>query len=142
MNRRNRFRTAFVAAALVAGAVGAAAPASAHDTCGGDANGPYISGSNVEGRASYICQSQHDRSTVTGCLQKKVSGTWTDKDCNTNDTGAGANQSTVSTRPDFSCSTGEWRTVFKYGAAYNNLGQLAHEQAANEISPVTTVNSC
>ncbi|HEX2294993.1 MAG TPA: hypothetical protein VHN37_06755 [Actinomycetota bacterium] len=143
MRQKKSHRKSVVAAislALVAGALVVGSPAQAHDTCGGDANGPYVAGSNVEGRASYICQSQHDRLRVTGCIQKKVSGVWDEKACTTNDTGTNANQSIVNTRPNFSCSSGEWRTVSKYGAAWNNAGQLQHEQNLNEISPVINIS--
>jgi hypothetical protein len=130
--------SATIAVMLAATAI----PASAHGTCGGDANGPFKSGANVQGHVSYICTDQHDRYTITGCLQKKVSGVWTDKDCDSLDTGTGYNGTSVAVDPNFTCSTGDWRTVFDIAAAYNNAGTKVHEQTLNEQSPVTTIASC
>lgn len=142
-NRKKVTRTIAIAVAAVAATFVAVPSVVAHGTCGGDANGPYKDSGQVKTAISYICGDQHDRYIVSGCLQKKVNGVFENRECrNLDDSGPGWNQTSFTIRPNYPCSAGVWRGLFKYGAAKNNSGAIAHEQTLNEPSPEIDINVC
>jgi len=97
----------------------------------------------VSGTVGVTCFGNlHDRYKVFGCLQRKISGTWTNVNCDTADTGTNANTAGFQNTFGADCHTGDWRMKFLEGWVYNNAGDLAHHPTTNELSSVRTVNSC